>query len=373
MPKSIIVKNLSKTYFVQKFVPPPVLLYRKITGIKPKLEGVQALKNINFEVEKGEIFGIIGPDGAGKTTLFRILTTLLLPDDIGTGVGANVGAGADVGAYCNTPLPPTNTIQIENHDVITDWQKIRNISGYMPGKFSLYMDLTVEENLNFFATLFNTTVEENYHLVKDIYQHIEPFKTRKAGDLSGGMKQKLALSCALIHKPKVLFLDEPTTGVDPVSRKEFWEMLRRLKEQEITILVSTPYMDEASLCDRIALINNGEFISIDTPQNIIANFTDTLYSIEGDNMYQLLLDLRKNPMVKTCFAFGDMLHAVCDERCAVNGETQSPSNFEGVPEGRGSLYIKNYLTKLGHQNITIKKISPTIEDCYMNLSQNVAH
>jgi ABC-type multidrug transport system ATPase subunit len=332
MAKSIIVRNLSKTYFVQKFVPPPVVLYRKIMGINPKLQGVQGLKNISFEVNKGEVFGIIGPDGAGKTTLFRILTTLLLPDEVG---GENFRL-----------LP---SITIENYDVITDWQKIRNISGYMPGKFSLYMDLTVEENLNFFATLFNTTVEENYYLIKDIYQHIEPFKDRKAGALSGGMKQKLALSCALIHKPKVLFLDEPTTGVDPVSRKEFWKMLRRLKEQKITILVSTPYMDEASLCDRIALINNGEFISIDTPQNIIASFTDTLYSIECDNMYQTLLDLRKNPMVKTCYAFGDTLHVtfLCrDVACRVSTE---------------------------FKNIIMKKIFPTIEDCYMNLSQNVAH
>jgi len=345
MSKSIIVKNLSKTYFIQKFVPPPVLLYRKITGIKPKLEGVQALKNISFEVEKGEIFGIIGPDGAGKTTLFRILTTLLLPD---------------VRAFRETPLPthqpePQPTIQIENFNAITDFQQIRNISGYMPGKFSLYMDLTVEENLNFFATLFNTTVEENYHLIKDIYQHIEPFKNRKAGALSGGMKQKLALSCALIHKPKVLFLDEPTTGVDPVSRKEFWEMLRRLKEQKITILVSTPYMDEASLCDRIALINNGEFISIDTPQNIIDNFTDTLYSVEGDNMYQLLLDLRKNPLVKTCYAFGDTLHVT------LNGEKEKG---EGRKESYGLTVLRSY---------GLKEISPTIEDCYMNLSKNVSH
>jgi ABC-type multidrug transport system ATPase subunit len=359
--KSIIVKNLSKTYFIQKFVPPPVKIYWKIMGIKPKLQGIQALKNISIEVEKGEIFGIIGPDGAGKTTLFRILTTLLLPDIV---------------SYCKPPLQ--TTVTIENYDVVTDWQQIRNISGYMPGKISLYMDLTVEENLNFFATLFNTTVEENYHLVKDIYQHIEPFKDRKAGALSGGMKQKLALSCALIHKPRVLFLDEPTTGVDPVSRKEFWEMLHRLKEQEITILVSTPYMDEASLCDKIALINNGELISIDTPQNIIANFTDALYAVEGDNMYQMLLNLRKNPMVKSCFAFGDALHVTLNEQIADSRKqkaegSKSTSNFEGAPEERGSLYIKNYLTELNHPNITIKKIAPTIEDCYMNLSQNAIH
>ncbi|MCL2289651.1 MAG: ABC transporter ATP-binding protein [Bacteroidetes bacterium] len=330
-------------------------------GIKPKLQGVQALKNINFEVNKGEIFGIIGPDGAGKTTLFRILTTLILPDNVRV-----------------ENFRPIPTIKIENYDVITDFQKIRDIAGYMPGKFSLYMDLTVEENLNFFATLFNTTIEENYHLIKEIYQQIEPFKDRKAGALSGGMKQKLALSCALIHKPKILFLDEPTTGVDPVSRKEFWEMLRRLKEQEITILVSTPYMDEASLCDRIALINKGEFISIDTPQNIIANFTEPLYSVEGDNMYQMLLALRKNPLVKSCFAFGDTVHVtVRGMRCEVCGDSEMvkdlPHTAHRTPhtvfEGRDSLYeIKNYLIQNGFNNIVIKQISPTIEDCYMNLA-----
>src|SRR5436189_5110953 len=179
---------------------------------------VQALHEISFEVKQGELFGLIGPDGAGKTSLFRILTTVLLPD----------GGSATVNGF----------------DIVKDYKKIRNCVGYMPGKFSLYQDLTVEENLSFFATLFNTTIEENYELIKDIYIQIEPFKTRRAGKLSGGMKQKLALSCALIHKPTVLFLDEPTTGVDPVSRKEFWEMLKRLIRQEITIVVSTPYMDE---------------------------------------------------------------------------------------------------------------------------------
>jgi len=253
------------------------------------------------------------------------------------------------------------TVQIENYNIITDWQQIRNSSGYMPEKFSLYMDLTVEENLNFFATLFNTTVEENYHLIKDIYQHIEPFKDRKAEALSGGMKQKLALSCALIHKPKLLFLDEPTTGVDPVSRKEFWEMLRRLKEQKITILVSTPYMDEASLCDRIALINKGEFIAIDTPKNIIANFSDTLYSVEGDNMYQILLDLRQNPVVKSCFAFGDAVHVTFNDEMI-----EAESRKQKAAESYGLTVLRSYDLK----NIIIKQIKPTIEDCYMKLSQN---
>jgi ABC-type multidrug transport system ATPase subunit len=355
---SLIIKNLSKTYYPQKFVPPPVKIYRKLRGIKSNLQGFQALKNISFEVNRGEIFGIIGPDGAGKTTLFRILTTLLLPDDETTRHSER----------SEETLSKT-TVLIEGYDALKEFQNIRNISGYMPGKFSLYMDLTVEENLNFFATLFNTTIEENYHLIKDIYQQIEPFKDRKAGALSGGMKQKLALSCALIHKPKVLFLDEPTTGVDPVSRKEFWEMLHRLKEQEITILVSTPYMDEASLCDRIALINKGEFIGIDTPQNIIANFNDPLYSVEGDNMYQMLLDLRQNPIVKSCFAFGDTLHVTLDDemirRCddkMIVGETL------GRPLTPNHLLITNYLSSCGHRNFTVKEIEPNIEDCYMKLS-----
>ena len=370
---SITVQNLHKTYFIKKFVPPPVRVYRKIRGIKPKRQGVVALKNINFEVNKGEIFGIIGPDGAGKTTLFRILTTLLLPDSHSERSEEPQPIPRPNCSEEPQPIPRPNCseepqketiLQVENYDVVKEFQQIRNISGYMPGKFSLYMDLTVEENLNFFATLFNTTIEENYHLIKDIYQQIEPFKDRKAGDLSGGMKQKLALSCALIHKPKVLFLDEPTTGVDPVSRKEFWEMLRRLKEQEITILVSTPYMDEASLCDRIALINQGEFIGIDTPKNLIANFTETLYSVEGDNMYQLLLELRQNPKIKSCFAFGDTLHVTVDERMRRLDDERMRQLDDGCMQ-----YLENYLVNKGYKNIVVKKIEPNIEDCYMSLSQ----
>lgn len=211
---------------------------------------VRALTGISFDISKGEIFGLIGPDGAGKTTLFRILNTLILPDE---GVAT-----------------------VDGLDVVEEYKEIRKRVGYMPGRFSLYQDLTVEENLTFFATLFNTTIQENYHLVEDIYTQIEPFKNRRAGKLSGGMKQKLALSCALIHKPTVLFLDEPTTGVDPVSRKEFWEMLKRLKEEGITIVVSTPYMDEIRRCDRIAFINNGEIKGIDTPEQILSRFSDIL-------------------------------------------------------------------------------------------------
>ena len=211
---------------------------------------VEALKEVSFVVERGEIFGLIGPDGAGKSTLFRILTTLLLADK--------------------------GTATIGGLDVATDYKQIRTKVGYMPGRFSLYQDLSVEENLEFFATVFHTTVQENYDLIKDIYQQIEPFRKRRAGALSGGMKQKLALSCALIHKPDILFLDEPTTGVDPVSRKEFWQMLRNLREQGITIVVSTPIMDEARQCDRIAFINHGKIHGIDTPERILLQFASIL-------------------------------------------------------------------------------------------------
>ncbi|MFA6582038.1 MAG: ABC transporter ATP-binding protein, partial [Paludibacter sp.] len=233
---------------------------------------------------------------------------------------------------------------------VASYKEIRKRVGYMPGRFSLYQDLTVEENLEFFATVFNTTIEENYELIKDIYIQIEPFKNRRAGKLSGGMKQKLALSCALIHKPSVLFLDEPTTGVDPVSRKEFWGMLQKLREQGITILVSTPYMDEASLCDRIALIQNGQFLKIDTPENIVGQFADTLWAAKSDNMHKLLEDLRKDEEVKSSFAFGDSIHVTVE-----NGQLTVDS-------------LKKYLIERGHKNIEIQPIEPTIEDCFMELS-----
>src|SRR5689334_11418181 len=237
--QAVTLQNITKTYGKEKTV---------------------AVDNVSFSVNKGELFGLIGPDGAGKSSIFRMLTTLLLPD----------GGSAKVDGF----------------DVVKDYIEIRNTVGYMPGKFSLYQDLTIEENLNFFATVFGTTVEENYDLIRDIYVQIEPFKKRRAGKLSGGMKQKLALCCALIHKPTVLFLDEPTTGVDPVSRKEFWEMLRSLKQQGITILVSTPYMDEASLCDRVALIQNGEILSVDSPEGVIDAFKHPLVAVKDNNMLQ---------------------------------------------------------------------------------------
>lgn len=245
--QAVIVKNITKSY-------------------STKNNKIQALSGISFEVSKGELFGIIGPDGAGKTSLLRILTTLLLADE-----------GEAI---------------VDGFDVVKEYKEIRNRVGYMPGRFSLYQDLTVLENLEFFATIFNTTIEENYHLIKDIYEQIEPFKKRSAGKLSGGMKQKLALCCALIHKPSVLFLDEPTTGVDAVSRKEFWDMLKKLKEQQITILVSTPYMDEAGLCDRVALMQSGKILSIDTPDNIIKEFKNELCAVKAIKMLPLLNDLK---------------------------------------------------------------------------------
>ncbi|MBK9730352.1 MAG: ABC transporter ATP-binding protein [Chitinophagaceae bacterium] len=300
-PLSIQVHGLTKWYGRKKIV---------------------AVDEVSFSVYAGEIFGLIGPDGAGKTTIIRMLTTLLV---------ANKG-----------------TATVDGMDVVNDYKKIRNSIGYMPGRFSLYQDMTVEENLHLFATVFNTTIEENYYLIKDIYSQIEPFKDRRAGKLSGGMKQKLALSCALIHKPTVLFLDEPTTGVDPVSRKEFWGMLKNLKQQGITILVSTPYMDEANLCDRIALINLGKILKIDSPQNIINQFGKVLWAVQSNNMPRLLSDLRMNEHVISCFAFGDAHHVTID--------TGNYSMKE----------MESYLIEKGHDGILIQQIQANIEDCFMD-------
>jgi len=303
------------------------------SNVSKNYKDVSALKSVSMEVQRGEIFGIIGPDGSGKTSLFRILTTLILAD----------GGVASVDGF----------------DVVKDYPEIRKRVGYMPGRFSLYQDLSVEENLTFFATVFNTTIEENYDLVKDIYQQIEPFKDRRAGKLSGGMKQKLALSCALIHRPSVLFLDEPTTGVDPVSRKEFWGMLKKLQQQNITIVVSTPYMDEASLCDRIALIQDGEFLTINSPQGIIDSYPNQLLAVESDDMHQLLLDLRSNELTKNCFAFGDKHHvSIKTEHIGSTG------TLDGVVSE-----ITRFLAEKGHTNLYIKSIDPGIEDCFMQLSK----
>jgi len=296
-----------------------------LENISKSYNKINAVENITFNVKKGELFGLIGPDGAGKTTLFRILTTLLAPNE-----GEATVAG---------------------FDIIHDYKRIRNNVGYMPGRFSLYHDLTIKENLEFFATIFGTTIEENYDLIKDIYVQIEPFKNRRAGKLSGGMKQKLALCCALIHKPKVLFLDEPTTGVDPVSRKEFWEMLKRLQTKGITILVSTPYMDEAALCDRIALIQNGKILKIDTPQEIVKNYPKIIYNVKSDNMYQLIKSLNAYKYNYNAYPFGEFVHY-----------TDNRNNFN--PDD-----LKQYLETKNLKNISIKITQATIEDTFMELAK----
>lgn len=254
----------------------------QINEVSRHFESVKAVDNVSLTVADGELFGLIGPDGAGKTTLLRMINSLI--------------------------VPTSGTIRLWELDPVKDYRKVRAMIGYMPGKFSLYQDLSVEENLEFFATVFGTTIQENYHLIKEIYSQIEPFKTRKAGQLSGGMKQKLALSCALIHKPRLLILDEPTTGVDAVSRKEFWEMLKRLKDSNITIIVSTPYMDEAVLCDRVALMQNGSIMQIDTPENVVKGFTRKLFAIRTTQRYQAIQHLRQWEFANSVYPFGESLH-----------------------------------------------------------------
>ena len=297
---SVIIENISKSY-----------------------GDVLAVDDVSLTIEKGEIFGFIGPDGAGKTSLFRMLTTLLIPDK--------------------------GNATVEGFDIVKDYKKIRSAVGYMPGRFSLYQDLTVEENLHFFAAVFGTTIQENYNLIKDIYVMLEPFKNRKAGKLSGGMKQKLALCCALIHKPKILFLDEPTTGVDPVSRNEFWDMLGNLRKEGITIVVSTPYMDEANKCDRIALMQKGRIMETDYLKNIISRFPRKLFAVKSDGMFVLLNELREYQFAKSVFSFGDSLH-YSDSR-------------ENVTKND----ILEYLKTKDHTNIYIEEIEPNIEDCFMDL------
>lgn len=292
-----------------------------IHNVSKSYKNIEAVKEVSFEVQEGELFGLIGPDGAGKSTLFRILTTLLEPD--------------------------SGNVSVMGLDVVKDFRAIRNRIGYMPGRFSLYQDLTVEENLEFFATIFSTTIEENYHLIRDIYVQLEPFKTRPAGKLSGGMKQKLALCCALIHKPEVLFLDEPTTGVDPVSRKEFWQMLKRLKDEGIAILVSTPYMDEAALCDRVALIQKGTILGIATPASIAGKFHGKLIALKSARMYELLLALRRHPMVANCYAFGEYLNAALKD-----GET----NWQALAAD---------MKQLGFTDVLAHETSPGIENVFM--------
>jgi ABC-2 type transport system ATP-binding protein len=300
----------------------------KIADIEKNYGSLKALKGISLEVEKGELFGLIGPDGAGKTTLMRILVTLLLPDK--------------------------GFATLDGLDVVADFRKIRRMVGYMPGRFSLYQDLTVAENLQFFATVFGGTVQANYHLIKDIYSQIEPFKDRPAGKLSGGMKQKLALSCALIHAPKVLILDEPTTGVDAVSRKEFWEMLNNLRRMGITIMVSTPYMDEANLCDRVALFQNGTILSVDTPGKITDGFTRKLLSVKigstGQRFDSVGL-LKQIKGVDSVFSFGDSIHVTCTDK------------------NLNEKVLQEYLHRHGQTEVSVKQIPASIEDVFMELMQ----
>src|SRR6188474_1089091 len=302
---AVVVENIIKTY--------------------GKKKEVTALSEISFNVSQGELFGIIGPDGAGKTSLFRILTTLLLAEQ--------------------------GSATVDGFDVVKDYKAIRSRVGYMPGRFSLYQDLTVKENLEFFATIFNTSIEENYELIKDIYSQIEPFKDRKAGKLSGGMKQKLALSCALIHRPSVLFLDEPTTGVDAVSRKEFWEMLKGLKKQGITILVSTPYMDEAGLCDRVALIQSGKILSINTPQGIVENFSKPLWAVKSSRMLSLLNELLQKDFVEDVYPFGEFHHVV-------------------MKNGSGEPLLRQFIREHNNEHAVLQTTQPDIEDCFIALMKN---
>jgi ABC-2 type transport system ATP-binding protein len=282
----------------------------------------QAVKQVSFSVSEGELFGLIGPDGAGKSTLFRILTTVLLPD--------------------------SGHVLFDGKDVVADYKYIRQNVGYMPGRFSLYQDLSVTENLQFFATIFNTSIETNYDLIKDIYQQLEPFGNRKAGALSGGMKQKLALSCALIHKPKVLVLDEPTFGVDAVSRKEFWDMLKSLKAKGVTILVSTPYMDEAELCDCIALIQKGQILEIDTPEGIINKFTQKLFIVKNVAIYPALKALENNSATQHAYSFGQEIHVYTDLSTSAS-------------------MIADVLQHADLSDANISPGKPNIEDCFMDL------
>lgn len=293
-----------------------------------KFGEVEALTAVSFSVSEAELFGLIGADGAGKTTLFRILATLLLPD---SGKATLLGL-----------------------DTVAGYREIRTRIGYMPGRFSLYQDLSVEENLNFFATVFGTTVEENYELIRDIYAQLEPFRKRRAGQLSGGMKQKLALSCALVHRPELLLLDEPTTGVDAVSRQEFWKMLRRLKSQGITILVSTPYMDEASLCDRVAFMQEGRILAIDTPQGITKLFTKPLFAVRAGDRHKLIAELRSFAHAASVYAFGSSVHYT-DRRS------------DAAPEE-----LAAWLRSRGFGDATVERIEPGIEDTFMALMEERA-
>jgi len=294
-----------------------------INQISKKYNKHTVLDSVSFEVGDGELFGVIGPDGAGKTTLFRIITSLVLPS--------------------------SGSVSVNGFDVIKDYREIRKITGYMPGRFSLYQDLTVEENLQFYATVFGTSLDENYDFIKDIYSHIEPFKNRLAGKLSGGMKQKLALSCALIHRPQLLVLDEPTTGVDAVSRKEFWDMLKKIQKDGISILVSTPYMDEARMCDKVAFMDNAKVLALNTPEELIKGYSGELISVSAEDLHRLVMDLRNFPDVLTALLFGHTVHFTT-RAGSINTEE-----------------VRRFLEEKDHKNIIIDQIEPGIEDRFLEL------
>lgn len=298
-----------------------------VRGLVKRFGDTVALDDVSFEVRPAELFGLVGPDGGGKTTLFRILTTLLVPD--------------------------AGTATVLGLDVVRDLWAIRARVGYMPGRFSLYPDLSVEENLRFFASVFGTTVEEGYDTIAPIYTQIEPFKDRRAGALSGGMKQKLALSCALVHRPDVLFLDEPTTGVDAVSRREFWDLLGALRASGLPIVVATPYMDEAARCDRVALVQQGRVLAIDAPAAIGARFPHPLLAVRARDRYKLLQALRGYPHVASAFPFGGELH-YADARAGV-----APEEIAGE--------LRGWLREQGFADAEAAPIAPGIEDTFMAL------
>ncbi len=294
-----------------------------IDHIDKSYGAVQALSQVDFEVKDGELFGLIGPDGAGKSTLFRIMASLVLPD-----------AGRCL---------------MHGHNVVQDYREVRKMIGYMPGRFSLYMDLSVEENLAFYARVFGTTVEENYDLIRDVYEQIAPFKKRLAGKLSGGMKQKLALSCALIHRPRVLILDEPTTGVDALSRREFWDMLKKIQKEGITVVVSTPYMDEAEMCDRVGLIQKGRILEIADPARLPDRDQAQLYSLRSKRgVYAYLERVRKLEGCKHAWLFGDRLHVTLHTK----GD---------------ATRVKAEMDAWGDSSLEWKKLIPSIEDRFMGL------
>lgn len=297
--------------------------------LSKSFEGLKAVSEASFDVREGEIFGLIGPDGAGKTTLFRMLATLLLPD--------------------------SGSAQVLGLDVVRDYRALRQRIGYMPGRFSLYQDLSIRENLEFFAAVFGTSIAANYELIAPIYQQIEPFKERRAGALSGGMKQKLALCCALIHRPELLLLDEPGTGVDPVSRKEFWDMLADLRKYGITMLVSTPNMDEAALCDRIALMQHGKILAVDTPEGVRQGFSSPLLAVRATDMYGLIRDLRQLDGVADCYAFGEYAHVKL-----LQNPVKAPTEKA----------ILAYLASKAHHDVELAPTTASIEDCFIELMKS---